>query len=337
MSFNPFLHICSMKTTSRPGFTLVELLVVIAIIGVLIAMLLPAVQAAREAARRSQCSNNLKQLGLALQNYHDANRAFPTDGFANPTGTADKRELSPFVRMLPFMEMMQAYKVMNITGGTVNSTSSTVAEQKLPSGLCPSSVDIFAYASGNPNPTIYHTTHYYLLNGSVGTMPGTSTEYPRMPTKTEDSSKLPLCSWQGKVATNGICYPGGRVTMGSVADGTSNTFSFGEIAWSFYAGYRMWVDGPVTRSADGTVCLSTKGIYDAVPINAGPKLIAQGASLTTATGSGLQSTGAFGSNHPGGCHFGCVDGSVHFIPEMIDMDILLAYGSAAGSETLTLP
>lgn len=101
----------------RRAFTLVELLVVIAIIGVLIALLLPAVQAAREAARRSQCANNLKQLGLGLQNYHDVNNAFPigcggtTQGYPN----CNNGRISPFIPLLPFIEQQATYT--QIAGG----------------------------------------------------------------------------------------------------------------------------------------------------------------------------------------------------------------------------
>ncbi|MFM9068057.1 MAG: DUF1559 domain-containing protein [Planctomycetota bacterium] len=87
----------------RPGFTLVELLVVIAIIGILVALLLPAVQAAREAARRTQCLNNLKQLGLALHNYHDSRRSFPAG--ASPNVTAFNWR----VAIWPFMEQQSLF------------------------------------------------------------------------------------------------------------------------------------------------------------------------------------------------------------------------------------
>src|SRR5206468_7651117 len=99
----------------RRGFTLIELLVVIAIIGVLIALLLPAVQAAREAARRSQCTNNLKQLGLALHNYHDANQAFPSGKAGNDASAAgnDSSATSGWVSVLPQMEQGPLFNAWN--------------------------------------------------------------------------------------------------------------------------------------------------------------------------------------------------------------------------------
>jgi prepilin-type N-terminal cleavage/methylation domain-containing protein len=328
-----------MKTTTlRFGFTLVELLVVIAIIGVLIALLLPAVQAAREAARRSQCSNNLKQLGIALHNYHDGNKAFPPPGFANPSTSADLRELGAFPRLLPFLELMTMYKNMKFTVASTLSPNAAFGREKVTAFLCPSNADVHSYPSGSTygsNPELnYYTSHYYFINGSVGTIPDSSSSYSRMPSKTEDSTKLPLCSWQGHVATNGICYPSGRTSMGTVTDGTSMTFAFGEISWTGFAGYRRWVDGPVTRPSDGVVTLTSKGIYDAVPINAGSKILAiDPTALTASTGGGLASTGAFGSNHAGGCQFGLTDGSVRFVAETVSMNVFVSYGSAAGNES----
>ena len=101
----------------RKGFTLIELLVVIAIIGILIALLLPAVQAAREAARRSQCTNNLKQIGLALQNYHDVNRSFPPYGEMGIPGPANPQHSyhhTWITAILPYMEQMPLYQSANM-------------------------------------------------------------------------------------------------------------------------------------------------------------------------------------------------------------------------------
>src|SRR4051794_7023724 len=97
----------------RRGFTLIELLVVIAIIGVLVALLLPAVQAAREAARRSQCTNNLKQIGLGLHNYHDTLESFPASRAGGVFGSADMDAHSGFVALLPFIEQAPMYNAWN--------------------------------------------------------------------------------------------------------------------------------------------------------------------------------------------------------------------------------
>ena len=126
----------------RLGFTLIELLVVIAIIAVLIALLLPAVQAAREAARRAQCVNNLKQIGLAANNYESSNLVFPPGAMSqvDPVkgATYYVTNFSVFVRMLPFTEQAALYNAVNFSLTQRNVDNITVAGIKLATLSCPS-------------------------------------------------------------------------------------------------------------------------------------------------------------------------------------------------------
>src|SRR5437899_6136076 len=99
----------------RPGFTLIELLVVIAIIGVLVGLLLPAVQKVRETANRMTCQNNLKQIGLAVHNYHDANRTFPPGGVTNGPCCGTKSGATWAIYLLPYLEQENLYKLYDFT------------------------------------------------------------------------------------------------------------------------------------------------------------------------------------------------------------------------------
>ena len=189
------------RTSSRRGFTLIELLVVIAIIAVLIALLLPAVQAAREAARRAQCINNLKQIGLALHNYHQGIGSFPMGSSLNPwnaPGDADGWSgWSAHSLMLPYMEQAPIYNSINFSwaperGGLGSHINSTAYNTKINSFLCPSDG-----SAGRSNINSYE--------GSMGT---TTIIY-------------------GQQSTGVFTYQN-AYGIADVSDGTSNTIAFAE-------------------------------------------------------------------------------------------------------------
>ncbi len=214
----------------RRGFTLIELLVVIAIIAILIALLLPAVQQAREAARRSTCKNQMKQLGLALHNYHDTFNTFP------PGGWSGGNQLSYTTQILPYIDQAPLYGTINFsTPG--DSSFDAIAARKLVVMLCPSSNKEME----NGSATLF-AQHYLGVQGTVST------------TATLGNTLT---------ANNGMMFSNSKVNFRDVTDGTSNTFQLGEhsyhkdLANSNNDGYRKW-----TRGCAGNTCVSCKAIRD---------------------------------------------------------------------------
>jgi prepilin-type N-terminal cleavage/methylation domain-containing protein/prepilin-type processing-associated H-X9-DG protein len=207
-----------MRARSRQAFTLIELLVVIAIIAVLIALLLPAVQSAREAARRAQCVNNLKQIGLALHNYHTGTNTFPLGASLAPIQPGTTYTWSNWganALMLPFLEQTPLYNAANFSfapepapeptpqdvgyasmGGYINST---VYGTKLLAFLCPSDPQ-----GGTPDNNNYHasvgTTTYFIGGADLGVTPGSSGVFAMQ-----------------------ACY-----SIAAITDGTSNTIAYAE-------------------------------------------------------------------------------------------------------------
>jgi prepilin-type N-terminal cleavage/methylation domain-containing protein/prepilin-type processing-associated H-X9-DG protein len=207
-----------MTSQTRRGFTLIELLVVIAIIAILISLLLPAVQSAREAARRAQCINNLKQIGLGMHNYHTANGSFPLGGTVAPaysnTYTTQWGTWSAHALMLGYMEQQPLYNAANFSWATVMGPgwpiNYTVSQSQVSIFLCPS--DNLAPSpvprdSGSPigwNQWSGRLNNYF---ASVGT----------------------TTAYQGALDTTGVFTQAGHVYgVRQVIDGTSNTIAFAE-------------------------------------------------------------------------------------------------------------
>lgn len=292
------------------GFTLVELLVMIAIIGVLLALLLPAVQAAREAARRSTCINNLKQLGLGLQGFHADNQKFPAGGAMH------KVEIEPGiswrVRLLPYLEQNALFDQIGVTseGGAQDWS---INERIVPGFNCPS-VDSPG-ASGDA----VQFSNYWGVGGA---------------SRPEDQIDLEDIDC-GDLFTNGVLYPGSRTRIAMIEDGTSNTLAIGERVYVF----APWMSGATWYGTPPLLICAEATNNIIYPINADPDIHGY------YRGDGLAPSGSkrlplnhlyFGSVHPGGAHFGFADGSVHFLSDSLDITVLEDLATIAGGETTSM-
>lgn len=217
-------------STRRPslGFTLIELLVVIAIIAILVALLLPAVQQAREAARRSSCKNNLKQLGLALHNYHDTHGVFPP-GAVHGSST---NQLSWHVFTLPYIEQGPLYDTIdfdNVGEGYGGRTLATqISRHRIETFLCPSTSHV------NSRQATLYTTHYY---GNAGAKNLTDSSGDRVAHETVAyqctggaACRTDNTSNYGGFSQTGIFTANSRTSFRDIQDGTSNTIMVMEIS-----------------------------------------------------------------------------------------------------------
>jgi len=218
---------------------LVELLVVIAIIGVLVALLLPAVQAAREAARRSSCSNNLKQQAIAVHNHHDTLLRLPPGGGTDtqPWGASGGGWGSSWIVFtMPYMEQTAAYDKLVFTGssGWGNVNPVYTANLKIKAFICPSSPQEDSCRSPPPNTPSgakIMAASYVGISGAVsGIIPiaNTSPVTYYNETRINTPGSATDCCSGGIVSGGGVLFPGGKITLAAITDGTSNTIMIGE-------------------------------------------------------------------------------------------------------------
>lgn len=312
------------------GFTLIELLVVIAIIAILIALLLPAVQQAREAARRSTCKNNLKQLGIAMHNYHDTHRTLPPGGLGstiwsqpNYSGYTDYHDsvaragwmqmILPFIDQAPLYNQFTPY--MNGTEPYANPMNWPEADTLIPTLLCPSD-------PGSGKNQMWRGTGPSLEPVCFG-------NYVACQGSTSNDTGRNL---------NGLFYQMSAIRMRDITDGTSNTFLTSEI--------RLVPEGsgtPVDTTSDwrglyynlfGATCwFSTEFPPNTTQSDIVRRCIDTPQMPCIQDGGGSQRIFAR-SQHTGGVHVGLADGSVRFISENIDGQLYGYLGSRADGKVL---
>lgn len=325
----------------RRAFTLIELLVVIAIVGILIALVLPAVQAAREAARRTQCRNNLKQIGLALHNFHGVYNVFPPGRFVNPVD-GQGRCFSAYARLLPYLEANTLFVQIDFNYNPEDPVNASVLNQTIPYFQCPS--DQHERLQGNS------AVHNYPLS--------TGTTYP---VSSRNSNSTPV---------TGVFFENSKVGFAQITDGSAQTVCISETIIA-EGGPTIWdgvsptngfvltegndngYNGPELTdyasqcSGAGLMLQQTRGsrwLYGApghsmynhmrAPNDGG--VDCRGgiphSNKTDALWRALSLNVAARSRHPGGVHALFCDGHVQFISDEINVTAWQALGSRAGSE-----
>jgi prepilin-type N-terminal cleavage/methylation domain-containing protein len=295
----------------RSGFTLVEMLVVVAIIGILVGLLFPALQAVRQAARKTYCSANIRQVILATLTYETAQMVFPPGDDGQGAGC--------IVPLLSFLKQEYLYELHNQgaqPGDTYRDLLLEMSELDIETLICPASYP--GEDKSNMNDMGDFTTHYYGIMGPAGSAMASDGSHDY------DYAELSPASPDGPIALQGLFSPGqngkfvGR-RIQEIKDGTSYTFGFGEI--SGFENLKGEVEQRIKR---GGWAFGAEYGSNRIPIR---MLSAKSVSFGINTDEGQINDISFSSNHPGGAQFSLIDGAIRYVDQNISVDILKTFCS----------
>ena len=310
----------------RHGFTLVELLVVIAIIGVLVAMLLPAVQSARESARRSQCVNNLRQVGVALVSFHDSKVGFPSAYQAQPGGAMGNSDPNGdagpgwtcLMQVLPYLEGANTRATFDLAAPSWAASNKQAALQVIPTYLCPSVSDDSQHytvvdAAGSPLAE-FSRSHYVANAGQLDLWENPATDLRKV--------------------ASGVFFRNSRIRIKDITDGTSQTDFFGErTPLRSPATWVGIVPGSVTCPGAFFPLADCDAAAPQINVHSGPGEFETPPVIEPPNNTSGY-TDEMHAEHPGGCNVLFGDVSVRFIAETINPIIWAAWATRAGGETV---
>ena len=337
------MHIAASAGKRRGAFTLIELLVVIAIIAILIALLVPAVQKVREAAARTQCTNNLKQMALGLHGFHDANKKLP------PGIDSDS---SFNVYLLPYIEQTALFNQFQF-GALGNNFWNTKTNSDLLNGVylavfkCPSSNMVDTNGSTNfPVDNAIQKSCYVGISGAInGLIPG------YVDARTESGGGGAGCCGGNTISGGGVLFPNSAITLVQITDGTSNTMCLSEWAsnlnktttaadWRSPHGWPMGAGNgvintslPPNFNAGGDVrtfnCMTIR--YSINQTEGWTNDCQTGVCSNTGANSPLR------SEHTGGVNVAMCDGTVRFLPTNTTIDMVARLATRDDGQPVTLP
>ena len=370
----PFISVIPARAQRRAptAFTLLELLVVLAIVGVLMALLLPAVQKAREAAGRARCQSNLRQIGLALHSFHDINGFLPP-GMITESDLQDCYHTG-FTYMLPFLEQDNTYRLYQFDRQWYDPENYTAVEQQVLVFYCPSNrssgvmdlTPVILQWGGAGMPPYVGACDYILCKGANAYL---GTDASRIPTEARGLFNETRFSTHFPPSGGGVyvVVPRQAVRFGHISDGLSTTMAVGEGAGGtpyYYVAdinnlsqptLEPFVYGPAKMEQGwgaasmgdmqhpwyaGILGVTAQIGFGPIPLDEPmnrrpgmPTILAGEAPRSTVTGGDLVS--GFRSMHVVGCNFLFADGSVHFLPQSIDPAVYRALSTYAGGEVVS--
>jgi prepilin-type N-terminal cleavage/methylation domain-containing protein/prepilin-type processing-associated H-X9-DG protein len=308
---------------TRRAFTLIELIVVIAIVAIMAALLLPAVQAARETARRTKCLNHLRQMGIALQHYHDSHGVFPAGYLSTAAYNNGQNDTAPgwgwVSTTLPFMEEMPVWSQINFSLPVEHPANMAAVRARLPVLVCPS--DILPGGA-------------FAVSNDAGAVVCQAAPASYAACAGDDASEL------ADLTGRGVFFRNSHIRIADITDGTSGTMLVGERAWS--NAQAIWAGAPAGGLlARGVQNPNVGGGAEAYPAAA---LVLAHAHLNNAETDLDGGLDDFSSNHAGGGNFLFADGAARFIKSVpgddasgeftLDGLVFQAMGTRAGHEAL---